>query len=194
MKRGTVNVLKRLFFITGRPGVGKTSVLIRAVEELRRRGYRVSGMLSREVREKGVRIGFEIIGFPSGRRGWLAHVNQPTGPKVGKYRVNLKDLNSVGVDSIRNAIQNAQVIIIDEIGPMELFSKAFREAVIEAVKAGKTVLGTIHFRARDPLIDFIRSRDATEIIEVTYENRASLHNRLVEKIVNALSLSNRFER
>jgi nucleoside-triphosphatase len=187
MKAKTVNVLKRFFFLTGRPGVGKTSVLIRAVEELKRKGYRVSGMLSREVRERGVRVGFEIIDFPSGRRGWLAHVNQPTGPKVGKYKVNLKDLDFVGVDSIRNATQNAQIVIIDEIGPMELFSKAFKEAVIEAMKTGKPILGTIHFRARDPLINFIRNRDATEILEVTHENRAFLHNRLVEKIISALS-------
>jgi nucleoside-triphosphatase len=182
-------LLKRLFFITGRPGVGKTSVLIRAVEELKRKGYRMGGMLSREVREKGVRIGFEIVDFLSGRKGWLAHVNQPTGPKVSKYRVNMKDLNSLGAGSIRNATQNAQVIIIDEIGPMELFSKAFKAAVIEALESGKPVLGTIHFRARDPLIDLIKNKDETEVIEVTYENRAYLHNKLVEKLLNALSQS-----
>ncbi len=176
-------------FVTGRPGIGKTSVLLRAVEGLKSKGYKIGGMLSREVREKGVRIGFEIIDFYSGQRGWLAHVNQPVGPKVSKYRVNLNDLDIIGAGSIRNAVENAQIIIIDEIGPMELFSRAFREAVVEAMNSGKPLLGTIHFKARDPLINLIRSRDDAEIIEVTHENRAHLHNILIEKITKALLLS-----
>lgn len=181
--------MKRLLFVTGRPGIGKTSVLLRAVKGLKSKGYRIGGMLSREVREKGVRIGFEIVDFHSGRKGWLAHVRQPVGPKVGKYRVNLNDLNLIGAGSIRDAAKNAQIIIIDEIGPMELFSQAFREAVIEAMKSGKPLLGTIHFKARDPLINMIRNMEDAEIIEVTYENRASLHNVLIEKITAAMSLS-----
>jgi len=178
--------LRHLFFVTGRPGIGKTSVLLRAAEELKSKGYKVGGMLSREVREKGVRVGFEIIDFHSGRRGWLAHVNQPVGPKVGKYRVNLNDLEIIGADSIRDAAKNAQIVIVDEIGPMELFSQAFREAVVEAMNSGKPLLGTIHFRVHDPLINMIKNRDDAEIIKVTYENRAHLHNILIDKIMQSL--------
>ena len=173
-------------FVTGCPGIGKTSVLLRAVEGLKTKGYKIGGMLSREVREKGVRIGFEIVDFCSKRRGWLAHVNQPVGPKVSKYRVNLNDLDIIGAGSIRDAAKNARIIIIDEIGPMELFSQAFREAVVEAMNSGKPLLGTIHFKARDPLINLIRNRDDAEIIEVTYENRAHLHDILIDKVVQSL--------
>ncbi|MFQ5621636.1 MAG: NTPase [Candidatus Nanoarchaeia archaeon] len=173
-------------FVTGRPGIGKTSVLLRAVEGLKSKGYRIGGMLSREVREKGARVGFEIIDFQSGRRGWLAHVNQPVGPKVSKYRVNLKDLELIGAGSIREAVESAQIVVIDEIGPMELFSHAFRRAVVEAMNSGKPLLGAIHFKARDPLINLIRTRDDAEVIEVTYENRAHLHNTLINKVVQSL--------
>jgi len=176
-------------FVTGRPGIGKTSVLLRVVEGLKLKGYMIGGMLSREVRARGVRTGFEIIDFCSGRRGWLAHVDQPFGPKVSKYRVNLNDLDIIGAGSIRDAAKNAQIVIIDEIGPMELFSRAFREAVVEAMNSGKPLLGTIHFKARDPLINMIRNRDDAEIIEATYENRAHLHNILIEKITKTLLLS-----
>ncbi|MDH5783091.1 MAG: NTPase [Candidatus Bathyarchaeota archaeon] len=178
--------MRRLLFVNGRPGVGKTSVLLRAVEGLKTKGYKIGGMLSREVREKGMRIGFEIIDFYSERRGWLAHVNQPVGPKVSKYRVNLNDLDIIGAGSIRDAAKNAQIIIIDEIGPMELFSRAFREAVVEAMNSGKPLLGTIHFKARDPLINLIKNRDDAEIIEVTYENRTHIHNILIDKVMQSL--------
>jgi nucleoside-triphosphatase len=156
------------------------------VEGLKAKGYEIGGMLSREVREKGVRIGFEIVDFSSGRKGWLAHVDQPVGPKVSKYRVNLNDLDLIGAGSIRNAAEKAQIVIVDEIGPMELFSQAFREAVLEAINSGKPLLGTIHFKARDPLLNLIRNRDDAEIIEVTYENRAHLHNILIKKITEAI--------
>jgi len=178
--------LKRLIFITGRPGIGKTSVLLRAADALKTKGYKVGGMVSREVRKGGVRVGFEIVDFETGRRGWLAHVNQPTGPQVSKYRVNLNDLNVIGASSILNAVAKADVIVVDEIGPMELFSPAFKEAVTQAMKSEKPVLGTVHQNARDPLITAIRATKDAEILEVTYENRGNLHNLIIDKIAQFL--------
>jgi len=178
--------LKRLILVTGQPGIGKTSVLLRAVDVLKARGYRVGGMVSREVREGGVRVGFEIVDFETGRRGWLAHVNQPTGPQVSKYRVNLNDLNVIGASSILNAVANADVVVVDEIGPMELFSHTFKEAVAQAIRSEKPMLGTVHHRARDPLITTIKAREDAEILEVTYENRESLHNLIIDKVIQFL--------
>ena len=97
-------------------------------------------MISREVREGGIRVGFEIMDFSTEQRGWLAHINQPTGPKISKYRVNLTDLDAIGVSSILDAIRNADIIIVDEIGPMELFSPAFRDAVAQALESNKPAL------------------------------------------------------
>lgn len=179
--------LKRLFFITGRPGIGKTTVLLRATDALKAEGYRVMGMISREAREKGNRVGFEIVDLSTGQKGWLAHVHQPVGPQVSKYRVNLEDLNNIGAKSIRDAVTEAQIIIIDEIGPMELFSSQFKGAVSEALNSSKAVLGTIHLKARDPLIQTIKDRKEAEIFEVNYENRQSLHKLIIEKITQFLS-------
>lgn len=181
--------MKRLVFITGHPGVGKTSVLIRAVDVLKAKGYKVGGMISREVRERGVRVGFEIVDFHTGQRGWLAHVTQPTGPRVSKYRVNLSDLNAIGASSILNATIDADIIIVDEIGPMELFSLGFKKAVGQAIRSSKPVVGTIHFRALDPLINTIKEREDAEILEVTYENREGLHNVIIDKVVQSLKKS-----
>jgi len=173
--------LKRLFFITGRPGVGKTTVLLNAANELKNKGYKVSGMLSREVREKGTRVGFEIIDFATDQRGWLAHVNQPSGPQVSKYKVNLHDLDQIGVKAIEKALKDAEVVIVDEIGPMELFSSAFRQVIKDAINSHKLVLGVIHHSARDQIIDSIKKRNDAEIVEVTIENRQLLHNLLIQR-------------
>ncbi len=171
--------MNRLIFLTGRPGVGKTSVLLRAVDILKTKGYKIGGMISREFRERGIRVGFEIVDFGTGRKGWLAHVNQQTGPRVSKYRVNLNDLNTIGASSILNAVKNADIIVVDEIGPMELFSPDFKEAVMKTIESGKMMIGTIHYRARDPLINTIKAREDAEILEVTHKKRGRLHTVLV---------------
>ena len=181
-----VSTLNRLIFVTGSPGIGKTSVLLRSVNGLKNRGYEIGGMISRDVREGGVRVGFEIMDFSTGQRGWLAHINQPTGPKISKYRVNLTDLDAIGVSSILDAIGNADIVIVDEIGPMELFSSAFRDVVVQAVESDKPVLGTIHFGLRDSLVNNIKNREDAEIFEVTYENRETLHNLIIDKVVQSL--------
>ena len=172
---------KRLLLLTGSPGVGKTTVLLRVVECLKAKGYSVGGMVSREVRSDRTRVGFEILDLGSGSRGWLAHVNQKSGPSVGKYRVNLEDLDNIGANAIVSAAENFDIVVIDEIGPMELFSEKFREAVRKAVEGGKLVVGVVHWKARDRLIDEVKKREDIEIIVVTYENRNKLHQTIIEK-------------
>jgi nucleoside-triphosphatase len=171
--------MKRLFFITGRPGVGKTTVLLNAADGLRDKGYSVGGMLSREVREEGVRVGFELVDLATGQKGWLAHVNQPIGPQVGKYRVNLDHLDRIGVNAVQNALRDAEVVVVDEVGPMELLSAAFKLVIKDIADSQKLVLGVIHHSARDSIIDSIKKRNDAEIVEVTVGNRQELHNALI---------------
>jgi nucleoside-triphosphatase len=122
----------------------------------------------------------------TGTRGWLAHINQSTGPKVGKYQVNLTDLDVIGAGSLVDATKNADAIAIDEIGPMELLSEAFSNALTKAVESAKPVLGTIHFRLDTPLVKRIKLRNDTQILTVTYENREDLHTQIVNSITKCL--------
>jgi nucleoside-triphosphatase len=177
---------KRILLLTGNPGVGKTTVLLKVVDALKARGYSVGGMISREVRSSGERVGFEILDLSSNKRGWLAHVNQPDGPRVGKYRVNLNDLEGIGVNAILKAVEECDVVAIDEIGPMELFSERFKEAVKRAVESGKLVIGVIHWKARDRLMEEVKKREDGGIIEVTLENRNKQQETVVEKAVEFL--------
>jgi len=177
--------LKRVFFLTGRPGVGKPTLLLILVEKLRRKSVKIGGFVSREVRKNGSRVGFKIIDLDSGREGWLAHVGQRVGPKVGKYRVCMKDLESIGVDAILRAIGEADIVVIDEVGPMELFSQSFRKALIEALKSGKTILGTIHHRVKTRIIAEIKERKDVAIIEVTRGNREDLSESILHEILRS---------
>ncbi|MGQ9530552.1 MAG: NTPase [Candidatus Bathycorpusculaceae bacterium] len=177
---------KRILLLTGVPGVGKTTVLLKSIEVLKTMGHSVGGMISREVRSCGTRVGFEILDLESGRRGWLAHVNQKIGPQVGKYRVNLEDLDAVGVEAILKAVEKCDVVAIDEVGPMELFSKKFRAAVRKTVESDKLVVGVMHWKARDRLIEELRTREDSEIYTITQENRNKIHEIIAEKAIGYL--------
>jgi nucleoside-triphosphatase len=172
--RKGARVRKRLLFLTGCPGVGKTTVLLKTVEFLEAGGWTVGGMISREVRERGERVGFEISDLCSGRLGWLAHVSQQSGPRIGKYRVNLADLEGVGVSAISEAVERSDVVVVDEIGPMELFSERFRQAVKRVVDCERLVICVIHWKARDRLLEEIGAREDAQIYVVTLENRGGL--------------------
>jgi nucleoside-triphosphatase len=178
---------KRLLLVTGSPGSGKTTVLLKTIEALKARGHSVGGMISREVRTYETRVGFEVLDLSNGRRGWLAHVNQKQGPRVGKYRVNLEDLNNIGARAIAKAIENFDMIAVDEIGPMELHSEEFKDAVKRAVESGKLVIGTVHWKARDKFIDEVKAREDAEMFRVTYENRGNLHEIIVERAAEFLT-------
>jgi nucleoside-triphosphatase len=168
-------------FITGRPGVGKTSVVKEVMDIAKRAGYKVGGVLCPELRVKGKRVGFEVVDIATNSRGILAHVKQSTGPQISRYKVNLEDLNRVGVKAILKALEEADLVIIDEVGPMELFSAEFRKAVIEAVKSPKPVLGVVHWKSRHPLVGFLRKE--VKILEVTPDNRGRLGRRIAEELV-----------
>jgi nucleoside-triphosphatase len=159
---------------------------MKTVNALKESGYKVGGIISREVREGGTRVGFEIVDLHSSKRGWLAHVNQKSGPRVGKYRVNIEDLTAIGAQAIMNAVENCDVIAIDEIGPMELFSEKFKEAVRKALESRRLVIAIIHWKAQDVLIGEARKREDAEIITVTYENREKLHEQVAEKALGFL--------
>lgn len=171
-------------FITGTPGIGKTTVILQAIKELETMGFKGGGMISREVRESGVRVGFELIDLTSGRKGWLAHVNQPIGPQVSRYRVNLTDLSEIGAAAICKAVEVSDFVVIDEVGPMELYSNEFQTAVKLALESSKPLIGTIHFKAHHPLVNYIRKK--AEVYTVSFENREELPKIIARKIVAIL--------
>jgi nucleoside-triphosphatase len=179
----------RLIFLTGPPRTGKSTVLLKVAESLRAQHYRVGGMTSREIREKGTRVGFEIRDYATGRTGWLAHIRQPTGPRVGKYRVNLDDLQSIGSVAIETALEDADIVLIDEIGPMELLSERFRKAVQKAIDGSKPVLGTIHYRVQHPLVRQVKSREDAAIVDITQESRSPIVTLVAKKVTAFLKAS-----
>jgi nucleoside-triphosphatase len=175
--------MTRILILTGAPGVGKTTVLAKTADALKAKGVIVGGMISREVRESNMRVGFEILDLANGKHGWLAHVNG-LGPQVGKYHVNIDDLDNIGTNAITQALEKSGAIAIDEIGPMELYSQKFKQTVIQVLESKKLVLIVVHGKAKDPLVTQVKRRVDAEIFNVTFSNREKLPELLVRKALN----------
>lgn len=128
-------------FITGPSGCGKSTIIREIVEEM---DLRVKGISTPDIREGRRRVGFKLIDLKSGEEGILAHVNQSEGPRLSKYRVNMEDLERFTETSLRDISPGTGLIVIDEIGTMELFSDKFEEAVIKLLNSDIPVLGVLH--------------------------------------------------
>ena len=160
--------------------MGKSTVIKELIRRLKAEGIAVSGMLTADMHEGGRRVGFSIEDIKTGETGILAHV-QPHrhGPQVGKYTVNLTDLDKIGAHSITSALSQSNLIIIDEIGPMELKSKRFIEAVEDALKSDTPLIVTVHQRSTHELVR--RIKRTFEILEVTEANRDEMPAILLNK-------------
>jgi len=174
------------FLITGRPGSGKTSVIEGAVEILRGRGLKPGGLYCPEIREGGQRLGFKMVDLMTGEERILAHVDQPTGPQVSKYRVNVGNVDAMSELAIGRALREADFIVIDEIAPMEMHSDGFRRAVLAALDSPKPLLAVIHQRTMTGFIGAVKARPDVELFEVTPSNRAKLPSQLAELVMEAL--------
>jgi nucleoside-triphosphatase len=158
--------MAQVCLLTGVPGTGKTTIIREAIAKAR---VKAGGFYTQEIRVGGARQGFSIITL-DGQSAVLARTNSPGPHRVGKYGINLTHLDTIGVPSIYRALDECDVVIVDEIGKMELFSLQFRKAVETAIESDRKVLGTIMFRSF-PFADKIKQRPGVKLIEVKRENR-----------------------
>jgi nucleoside-triphosphatase len=170
--------------ITGMPSVGKTETLIKIIEKIEKSGYKIQGMITESLMEDDKRIGFYVKDWQTKERELFAHLDFDLKDKVGKYGVDLNVLEKIGVTAIEKAIydEHVDIIIIDEIGKMEMLSEKFCETVIDALDSDKPILVTLHKKSRTPLLQDIRRRDDIRILEVTAVNKNLLPYK-IEKIM-----------
>jgi nucleoside-triphosphatase len=165
--------------VTGPPGCGKTTLVKNVIASSKKK---VGGIITEEIRCGGVRVGFKLIDLSTNSEGILSHVEQKKGPRVGKYRVNLPDLDDIGIKAIENAIEEGEVIVIDEIGPMELHSEKFIKTVEKAFDSGKDIIATIHFKSKHPFIEDLKKK--SDVLYILNENNRNTIRKEIVRYLN----------
>ena len=163
--------------LTGRPGVGKTTVVMKVVKEFR---GNAGGFYTEEIRRGNTREGFRIKTL-DGRSGILSHVSHAGPFRVGRYGVDVDAFDEIAIPSLERALERDELIVIDEIGKMELFSGRFRSLIRRILESEKRTLGVIHQKT-DPFTQRIRQWAAVETWTVTETNRNSLPFLILERL------------
>jgi nucleoside-triphosphatase len=161
-------------FITGLPGSGKTTLIEKIVARL---DFPVAGFITREIREKGNRLGFSIDTF-DGQSGVLAHVHFKSRYRVGRYGVRIETIDRIAVSSLNPASTDV-LVVIDEIGKMECLSEAFRKAIAGVLDSPNRVLATIALKGNS-FIQSLKSREDVSVIELNQANRETLFSSLID--------------
>jgi len=167
--------------VSGRPGSGKTTVIRKVLEAAPRLA---GGFVTEEVRAGGERVGFAVTDIYAGREGMLARAGRGGGPtvwRVGRYVVDVASFEGIGVRALREAMGRQGLIVIDEIGKMEMCSNAFREAVAEVMGSSRDLLATVPAR-RHPFVDALRARADVTVLELTASSRDALPARILEML------------
>jgi nucleoside-triphosphatase len=165
--------------------VGKSTAVSKVVLRLKSAGVIVGGCSTSERKSGGARVGFEVKDLTTGRSGELASVTSRFGPRVGRYRVNLTDLARVGAAGLAAAADSSEVIVIDEVGPMELVSPEFRRAVQKCIGSGKPILAVVHERLDDDILNELRAK-ATTTYALTVETRDALTEEVGSALMQAV--------
>jgi nucleoside-triphosphatase len=167
--------MANVYLLTGSPGTGKTTAIRQAIAKSKAKS---GGFYTEEIRIGGARQGFRIVTL-DGQDAVLAHVDKPSHYRVSKYGVDIQNLDSIGVAAINKAIEESDLIIIDEIGKMELFSPHFRESVLKAIESGKKVLGTIMLSPH-PFADGIKRHTKVKVTQLTRANQEEVLREIMD--------------
>jgi len=153
--------------LTGPPRSGKTTLLARFLETVPDK----QGFVTEEILDNGKRTGFRLISS-IGQTATLASIYSDSPVRVFRYGVELHELDHF-IDSLP-PIEPDNLLYLDEIGRMELYSEKFKKLVLKYLAADNPFIGTITSIYNDDFVREIKSRPDISVTEVTESNRETL--------------------
>lgn len=174
----TFIIMGHTLILAGRPGIGKTTIIKALIAQI---ADRAGGFYTEEILGPGGRKGFRLVTL-EGRSYVIAHMEVRSRSKVGRYGVRVDVIDQVGAGAIRSAVDTHPIVIIDEIGKMELFSSPFQSAVLKAISSPKIVIATA-MQDEHPWVAAVKTLPNVTVWEVNKVNRS----KMVEEVLQWLA-------
>lgn len=172
-----------IIFLTGKPGIGKSTLIEKIIKSY---PDKKSWVVTQEIREEGQRIGF-LAENSRGNQRVISHKTKiKSAIVVGANWVDLEAINEVFLTAI-SQIPQGGLLILDELGPIQLKSADFTDALDDLLKKEVDILSTIHINA--PEVEKYKSIPGSILIDVTDENRDKLEEIIFIALNNADSFN-----
>jgi len=167
--------------ITGSPGIGKTTLLKEIIEQAGNISF--AGFYTQEIRDhRGKREGFQIVSL-DGVTDIFASVHYKTLKRVSKYGVDIKKFESVAIPSLQKGIEEGQFLVIDEIGKMELFSKKFKQLLVDIFRRKYLNLIGVVMRYPNRFVKELIEKPDVEVFNLTRANYKEIPKEILGKIL-----------
>jgi len=161
--------------ITGPPGIGKTTVIKELTQRLR--PYHPAGFYTREIREGGVRKGFELVDL-DGRKRVLSHMGIKSSHRIGKYGVDIPGFERF-LGNIPFFASDRRSIVIDEIGKMECLSPMFINMLTKLLESDRPVVASIALKGGGT-IETVKLRSDVHLFHMHRSNRDMIINDILK--------------
>jgi nucleoside-triphosphatase THEP1 len=172
-----------IFIVTGNVSEGKTTLLADLSIKLQKKGITVGGFYSPRVMDGDKTTGYDIVDANTGEsREFLREAAEKEKADIGKYRVNKQTLLQGHELLSPVQISDKKVVIIDEVGRLELDGEGWRDSLESLLKLPGIILV---FSVRRDFLEPVKKELGianAEIFDVSKSKSQDLSDIIINKI------------
>jgi nucleoside-triphosphatase THEP1 len=129
------NETNKVFIITGSVREGKTTFVKNLIEFFRKNNISTGGIISERVMTDSRTTGYDVVNIETGEKTIFLRQNEESGSeKIGRFTISPEGL-AVGRAVLHSLIMKGNsIVIIDEVGLLELQDKGWAESVRELLQ------------------------------------------------------------
>jgi nucleoside-triphosphatase len=169
---------QNIILLSGEPRVGKTTAIKNIIQRIGKENC--VGFFTEEICNEAGRIGFDCVSL-EGDRIKIADVSLESDIRIGRYGIDIDAFECFALNIINGARNTKKVIILDEIGPIQLMSAKFKQELWHLLKESQCILGTIFYQEHAE-IDEIKRLPNIKIYNLNTENRNAITDVIIREV------------